>query len=65
MSNLVETDMIYISKTKQIRQCKNCKHKITYRARMPFVLCDWCGSKIYKNDKIEFKEKLMKEMGGF
>ena len=61
--------MTYQEDTKRInalrtqrKYCKNCGHSMTYyqNSRYDKLLCNYCGNYIYKNDLIEFKEKLKK-----
>ena len=40
--------------------CK-CGHVIYFYNKKK-VLCNWCGTFVYKNEKVEFKDKLLKEM---
>lgn len=40
--------------------CK-CGHVIYFYNKKK-VLCNWCGTFVYKNKKVEFKDKLLKEM---
>ena len=43
-------------------QCKNCPTKITFKSRRKELICPNCGTLVYKNKKVEFIEKLKKEM---
>lgn len=40
-------------------QCK-CGHKEIFPHWVDKKICSWCGNYIYKNKKVEFKEKLAK-----
>lgn len=40
----------------------NCGHTIDFKSNKNKILCSWCGNYVYKNKKIEFIEKLKKEM---
>lgn len=43
-------------------KCK-CGHTVFIISKFDFVYCDWCGRKVFKNDKAKFKYKLLKNMG--
>ena len=38
-------------------QCK-CGHKVFIDFKEEKRICDWCGRYVYKDKKIEFKERL-------
>jgi ribosomal protein S27AE len=38
--------------------CPKCGHSIPMTTRSDFKICNWCGTKTYKNKEIEFREKL-------
>ena len=42
------------------RYCKHCGHSIVFpkTSKTPKTICSHCGHYIFKNDKIEFLEKL-------
>lgn len=42
-------------------QC-NCGRKELIPIWMDKKLCSWCGNYIYRNKKLEFKERLKKEL---
>ena len=44
------------------RHCKNCGHSVIFyeNSKKEKRICTHCGNYIYKNDLIEFKEKLKK-----
>ena len=44
------------------KQCKQCGRKKVIPVYVDRLLCDWCGSWIYRTPSIEFKYKLEKEM---
>lgn len=45
------------------RTCK-CGHTVYIENNRRRVLCGWCGNWIYKNDRDEFKDKLMMKIKG-
>lgn len=60
-------DTIYKQKTLRTRKCEKCGHSIDFASGLQYVLCTWCGAKIYKNDKTKFKveiEKRLKQKSG-
>lgn len=42
-------------------KCK-CGHKLVIPVWVDKQVCSWCGYYVYRNKRLEFKEKLMKEM---
>ena len=42
--------------------CK-CGHVVHIQSNIDFVYCDWCGRKVYKNDLVKFKRKLLAACG--
>lgn len=40
-------------------KCK-CGHKMTLINSVDKVICDWCGNYVYKNKKLEFRERMRK-----
>ena len=42
-------------------KCKYCGHSILIVNRS-YCVCDWCGHKVYRSKKDEFKDKLKKEI---
>lgn len=55
-----------IEKYSDILQGLKIKCKCGYKTLIPFhvdkMICSHCGKYIYRNKKVEFKDKLMKEM---
>ena len=39
-----------------------CGHSVIIAYPKKSVICTWCGNKVYKDDKEEFKDRLMKSM---
>ena len=52
--------------TENTIKCKNCGHSIVflYFEQRETKICSWCGHLVYANDKVEFKDKLRKSLGG-
>lgn len=46
--------------TKESVKCKNCGHTIL--PGKDRGICTWCGHWCYKNDKIEFKYKMLENI---
>ena len=44
----------------KIRHICKCGHSVYVPAKNKFVYCNWCGRKVWKNDKIKF-EYLLKQ----
>lgn len=42
-------------------KCK-CGHTVNFTSNKNKIICSWCGNYVYKNKKVEFIEKLKKEM---
>ena len=42
-------------------RCK-CGHRVIIPVWVDKQICDWCGNYVYRNKKLEFKEKLKKEL---
>lgn len=40
-------------------KCKKCGHTMVLIDRA-FAICDWCGTKVYRSKKDEFKDKIKK-----
>lgn len=55
-----------IDKYSRILQDRKITCKCGYRMLIPFhidkMICTHCGKYVYRNKKVEFKDKLMKEM---
>lgn len=43
------------------RYCDNCHHSVSF-LKDHFVICSFCGNKVYPNERSEFKDKLIKEL---
>ena len=42
-------------------KCK-CGHSVVITNKYDRVICTWCGNWVYKNKKVEFKYKMLKEL---
>lgn len=42
--------------------CPKCGRKMIIAYKMEYTICDHCGTKIYKDKRIEFKDKLKQEL---
>ena len=63
MKNIGEEDQLFEAHNKATRKCKYCgAHHDFLRDRIKAVPCPNCGNLIYRNDKVEFKEKIKKEL---
>lgn len=60
MKTNAEIEKQYEKKQEFKTICK-CGHRILFYNKKK-VLCNWCGTFVYKNKKVEFKDKLLKEM---
>ena len=47
---------------KKTTYCPSCHHTVEFWSNCEKKLCNWCHNYVYRNKKIEFKEKLMKEL---
>ena len=46
---------------RSVGRCKcKCGHVVYIPAKCKFIYCNWCGRKVWKNDKIKF-EYLLKQ----
>ena len=39
-------------------KCKKCKHSVNFLGKRDRMICNWCGTYIYKDEKTECKYKL-------
>lgn len=54
-------DTKYDAKNTCVRHC-NCGHSVDYVKRPDYILCTWCGRRIYKNDKLEFMYEIRRRL---
>lgn len=55
-------DELFIEKLIKFKvKCKYCGHVIIMVHRK-YCICDWCGHKVYRSQKDEFKDKLEKKL---
>ena len=43
------------------KRCPNCGHSISFLTNH-YVICDYCGIKVYPTEKAEFKDKMILEL---
>lgn len=55
-------DKKYEERVKKRRNCKKCGKSVDFISDKPFIICTWCGNRIYKTNKIEFKLKTLSAM---
>ena len=41
-------------------KCHNCGHSIFFPVYIDKQICSWCHCLVYRNDKIKFRETLLK-----
>lgn len=60
MRTLKEEIKLQNELNKYKRKCKNCGHVMIFlkTSKRNKIVCTYCGKYVYKNDLIEFKEKL-------
>ena len=52
----------YIDKICKFKvKCQHCGH-VVILIKQNFIICDWCGHKIYRNKQEEFKDKVKQEL---
>lgn len=51
-------DIRYRRRSMQVRKCEKCGHSIDFRSGLKYIICSWCGARIYKNDRTKFKVEL-------
>lgn len=51
-------DINYKRRILQVRKCDHCGHSVDFRSGFRYILCSWCGARIYKNDRTKFKVEL-------
>lgn len=44
-----------------VRKCE-CSHSVDYLSNRDYIVCTWCGRRIYKNDKIKFRYELLRRI---
>lgn len=55
--------MKYHSKMTEYKtKCKNCGHGMAIPPQLDKIICDWCGRYIFKDDKTEFKYRLLEKL---
>lgn len=60
MSRYEEDTKMFNSRTNDRVKCSHCGHsELMFHDK---CICTWCGHYVYKNKKIEFKEKMKTEM---
>lgn len=42
-------------------KCK-CGHRMLIPYHVDKIICSWCGNYVYKNKRVEFKDKLSREI---
>lgn len=55
-------DTKYKQKTLRTRKCEKCGHSVDFRSGFRYILCSWCGARIYKNDRTKFKVELKERL---
>lgn len=56
--NFKEMDKSLAVYSKFKRKCEHCGHIRLVTKQKPIVICNWCGHKIYYDDKTKFKDLL-------
>ena len=46
-----------------IVRCK-CSHLVLIKRNQVFAICDYCGERVYRNEKDEFKDRLKEKLYG-
>lgn len=41
--------------------CKNCGHRLYIPTRQEREICSWCGKYVFRDEKEEFKYRLLEE----
>ena len=44
------------------RKCE-CGHAIDFKGYYEYKICTWCGRKVYKDEKAQFKFEMEKRLG--
>lgn len=67
MNDFKKMLLIEKDRSKYKRYCSYCGHSIVYTpsCKSDKVICTHCRNFIYRNDKIEFEEKLKKAMKNY
>lgn len=52
----------YASILKDYKTICKCGHRMLIPYHIDKMICSWCGNYVYRNKRVEFKDKLKKEM---
>ena len=55
-------DINYKRRILQVRKCEHCGHSVDFRSGLLYYICDYCGKRIYRNNKIKFKIELQERL---
>ena len=55
------SDMMFTVITEDKKRCKHCGHTLLL-GNSEKKICNYCGNYVYRNNKIEFKDKLKQEL---
>lgn len=48
----------------EVRKYCKCGHVVYLLNKYDFSYCGYCGRRVYKNDEIEFKRKIIEKING-
>lgn len=55
-------DINYKRRVLQVRKCEHCGHSVDFRSGLLYYICNYCGKRIYRNNKIKFKIELQERL---
>ena len=62
MKRFFENDSRYIENIRSCKKICKCGHRVFIVKKYGYGICDYCGTKVYGDKKLEFKEKLKQKM---
>lgn len=54
----------YMDELQKVTYTCKCGHRVLIGAKKHSVICDWCGSKVFKSEKDKFMEIMEKKLNG-
>ena len=63
MRKMIEQEIKLSEAFDRIKHKCKCGHTVHVKSKLDFVYCDWCGRRVFRTEKIEFKRKLLRACG--
>lgn len=55
-------DMAYKTRELKRRKCEHCGHSIDFVSGTLYLICSYCGRRVYRDDKTKFKIELKERL---